>query len=70
MPLVGNICEMPHTLLRMCRRSVVHVYEATLENLDFQRTNIFQIDMASLILASFHSSSYINIFGNLWHGCI
>lgn len=70
MPLVGNICEMPHTLLRMYRRSVVHVYEATLENLDFQRTNIFQIDMASLILASFHSSSYINIFGNLWHGCI
>lgn len=70
MPLVGNICEMPHTLLRMCKRSVVHVYEATLDNPDFKRINVFQVDMASLIPASFHSSNYINIFGNLWHCCI
>lgn len=70
MPLVGNICEMPHTLLRMCKRSVVHVYEATPKNPDFKRTNVFQVDMPSLIVASFHSSNYINIFGNLWHSCI
>lgn len=70
MPLVGNICEMPHTLLRMCKRSVVHVYEATLDNPDFKRIKVFQADMASLIPASFHSSNYINIFGNLWHCCI
>lgn len=42
MPLVGNICEIPHTLLRMCKRSPVHVYEATLDNPDFKKDKCFQ----------------------------
>lgn len=70
MLLVGNICEIPHTLLRMCKRSPVHVYEATLDNPDFKRTNVFKVAMASLILASCHLSNYIDIFGNLCHHCV
>lgn len=32
--------------------------------------NVFKVDVASLIPVTFHSSNYINIFGNLWHSCI
>lgn len=61
-----------HILYQECvrTRSAVHVCEAELENHDFKRKNVFKVDVASLIPATFHSSDYVNIFGNLWHSCV
>lgn len=46
------------------------MHEADLENHDFKRKNYFEVDVASPIPVTFHSSNYINIFGNLCHNFV